>query len=200
MANTGSNTLTEYSATANGDNAPLSVISDLDGPRGITLNTAGDLVVTNTYGQMITTFNPASPSNLPTSTITGAATDLSFPIGIDEDAAGRLYVANQFAGLNVYAAGVNGNAAPTAVISGAATGLAAPGALAVTPPLYIVTHSLPRALARHHYHAALHSILGRRPLHWKLARGHLPPGLKLTRAGLITGTTTHTGTWRFTVC
>jgi hypothetical protein len=119
--------------------------------------------------------------------LSGSATSLGFPEGIDVDAAGREYVANQFGGLNVYAAGASGNIAPTAVISGAATGLAAPGAVAVTPPLYVVTHRLARARVGRRYRIQLRALLGRSPLHWRLLRGRLPHGLRLTREGVITG-------------
>jgi hypothetical protein len=200
VANAAANTLTEYAASANGDSAPLATISGVDGPEGLTQNAAGELVVTNTDGAAVTAFANPGPTGeiVPALTIAGAAARLDFPIGVDVDAAGRLYVANQFGGLNVYGAGASGNAPPLAVIAGGATGLAAPGAVAVTPPLDIVTRSLPRAIAGRRYHRRLYSVLGRRPLHWRLAHGRLPAGLRLSRTGELSGTPKHAGKHKLT--
>jgi hypothetical protein len=205
VVNGQSSSLTEYPVSASGDTAPIAVISGpasgLNEPQGITQDAAGNLLVTNTFGHSLATFPDPEPAGSvsPSSTISGAATKLDFPIGIDVDAADRRYVANEFGGLNVYAAGASGNAAPQAVITGAATGLAAPQAVAVTAPLYVLTRPLPRAFADRRYRAQLYSLLGRRPLHWKLVRGHLPAGLKLTRAGAILGTPRRAGTVTITV-
>ncbi|HEX3833796.1 MAG TPA: putative Ig domain-containing protein [Solirubrobacteraceae bacterium] len=201
VANAAANTLSEYAASANGDSAPLATISGVDGPEGLTQNAAGQLVATNTDGAAVTAFANPGPTGeiVPALTIAGAAARLDFPIGVDVDAAGRLYVANQFGGLNVYGAGASGNATPLAVIAGGATGLAAPGAVAVTPPLVIVTQSLPRATTGRRYHQRLHSALGRRPLHWRVAHGRLPAGLRLSRTGELSGTPKHAGKQKLTI-
>ncbi len=175
------------------------MISGLDGPQGMTQDAAGDLLITSTFGESVETFANPPPSNVPASTLSRAATLLDFPIGIDVDAGGRMYVANEFGGLNVYADGASGSTAPLTVISGTATGLAAPGAVAVTPPLYILTTSLPSAVAGQSYRTRLYSLLGRPRLRWKLARGHLPRKLRLTRRGVITGIPKHAITRTFTV-
>lgn len=170
--------------------APVRVITHangLYGPQGLAQTPDGQVLVANTYAESIATFATMGDTT-PSTILSGPATLLSFPIGVDVDAAGRLYVANQFGGVNVYAPGASGNMAPLMTIAGAATGLAAPGAIAVTPPLYIATRSLPRATLRRHYHAQLFAGLGRAPLHWVIVRGRLPRGLKLTKSGQIVGT------------
>ena len=49
-------------------------------------------------------------------------------------------MANQFDNdITTYAAAANGNVAPLATIAGNNTGLAGPGAIAVTPPLSVLT-------------------------------------------------------------
>ena len=73
---------------------------------------------------------------------------LSFPTGIDVDSQGRVYVANQYDDdIHVYASGAAGDSAPIATIAGGGTQLSGPGALAVTPPLSILTQRLARAVA-----------------------------------------------------
>jgi hypothetical protein len=197
VANTPTNTVTEYPSTANGDIAPIAVITGQSGPQGLAEDRAGNLLVASTYAEAIRAFS--SDSTSPSAFLAGPATQLSFPIGIDVDAGGRLYVANQYGGVNVYAADAAGNATPLAVIAGPATGLSAPGPLAVTPPLYVITRSLPHASAGRRYRARLYAGLGQTPLHWRIVRGRLPRGLSLTRTGEILGTPRHMGVARFTI-
>jgi hypothetical protein len=205
VANTPAGTLTEYPAGAGGDTPPMAVIggpaTSLNDPQGLAQGLAGQLLVANTYGESIPMFpNPGITGNaLPSSSLAGGDTLLSFPVSLDLDAAGRLYVANQFAGVNIYPAGTTSDTAPLATIGGAATGLSAPEALAVTPPLYIRTRSLPRAIASRRYRARLFAGLGRAPLHWAIVAGHLPRGLGLTPAGRITGTPRAAGNARVTL-
>jgi hypothetical protein len=177
--------------TANGNATPIAVITgdatNLDTPDGITQDPAGRLLVADAAGPSIDTFaTPVTTSGpAPVATLTGPLTQLAYPIGVDVDAAGRKYVGNQFGALTVYAAGAQGGATPLATIAGPATGLSAPGAVAVLPPLHIATHLLRRARVGRRYHLQLRALLGRSPLRWRIARGRLPPGLRLTRAGAI---------------
>jgi hypothetical protein len=70
----------------------------------------------------------------------------------------------------------------------------------VAPPLSIRTTRLAHATLHRHYHARIKAELGTTPYHWKITRGHLPPGLKLDRStGVISGTPRKTGTFRFRV-
>jgi hypothetical protein len=55
-------------------------------------------------------------------------------------------------------------------------------------PLRIATTSIPRASRRTPYTTRLVSAGGVGPVRWTRVRGTLPKGLRLTSAGLITGT------------
>jgi len=64
----------------------------------------------------------------------------------------------------------------------------------VTPPLSILTNRLPAAHRHHRYRVQLRAGEGRTPYRWSLARPRrLPAGLRLSRAGLITGTPRRVG-------
>jgi sugar lactone lactonase YvrE len=206
VANAGSNTLTVYAAGADGDAAPVASIAGpttgLTSPQALTQDANGAIVVANTYGESVTRYsNPGATGNtFPSSQITGPATQLSFPDGIDVDTNNLLYVANQFGGVNIYTSlGPADNVAPLGIISGPGTGLAAPAALAVTPPVIITTTTLPAAGTGERYSAQIGEILGTRPVHFRLRRGHLPPGLRLTRGGLVHGTPRRAGVYRFII-
>jgi 6-phosphogluconolactonase (cycloisomerase 2 family) len=199
VADSGSNSLTEYAPGAGGDAKPLATIAGsatgLNTPRGLAQDAAGDLLVTNQYGHTVTVYAPGTTGNaFPKSTLGGSSTLLSFPTGIDVDAQGRVYVANQYDNdIHVYSPGASGDSAPLATIAGGATGLSGPGGLAVTPPLSILTAKLAPAVAHRRYRARLRASEGRPPYRWRIARGALPRGLRLTRAGVIVGHPRHAG-------
>ena len=65
--------------------------------------------------------------------------------------------------------------------------------------LEVTTTSLPVARAGAHYFATLSGSGGLVPYSWSLARGALPAGLKLSRAGALTGVPHAAGTSVFTV-
>ncbi|HEX3830563.1 MAG TPA: beta-propeller fold lactonase family protein [Solirubrobacteraceae bacterium] len=199
VADSGSNSLTQYAPGANGDAKPLVTIAGsatgLNTPRGLSQDAAGDLLVTNQYGHTVTVYAPGTSGNaFPKATLGGSSTMLSFPTGIDVDTQGRVYVANQYDNdIHVYAPGAAANSAPIATITGNATGLSGPGAVAVTPPLSILTGHLPHAVAQRRYRARLSAGEGRTPYRWSIARGALPAGLRLTRSGIIDGRARHAG-------
>jgi 6-phosphogluconolactonase (cycloisomerase 2 family) len=200
VANSGSSSLTQYAPGANGDAKPLATIAGsatgLNTPRGLAQDSAGDLLVTNQYGHSVTIYAPGSNGNAPAkATLAGSSTMVSYPTGIDVDTQGRVYVANQYDNdIHVYAAGAAGDSPPIATIAGGATGLSGPGAIAVTPPLSILTTQLPAAVAHHRYHARLRAGEGRTPYRWSLARGKLIAGLRLSRSGVISGRPRRAGT------
>ncbi len=201
VANSAANSLTAYSAGANGDAHPVAVITGsatgLDYPQALTQDSAGNLLVANTFGESVTAYSSGATGNVfPLRTIAGSATGLSFPGGIDIDTNGRIYVANQFDNdITVYAPAATGNAAPVARIAGSNTGLAGPNAIAVTPPLTVLSTRLPVARVRVPYTAALLAGEGTSPYHWSVVRGHLPPGLWLGRAGVLRGIPRRAGCW-----
>lgn len=49
------------------------------------------------------------------------------------------------------------------------------------------------------YEARFHAHGGTPPLHWRVEKGALPPGLKLEHDGLLHGSPEHTGEFQFTV-
>jgi sugar lactone lactonase YvrE len=197
VAESGSNSLTQYAPGANGDAKPLTTIAGsatgLNTPRGLAQDAAGDLLVTNQYGHTVTTYAPGTSGNaFPKATLGGSSTMLSFPTGIDVDTQGRVYVANQYDNdIHVYAPGATGDSAPIATIAGSATQLSGPGAVAITPPLSILTGRLAPAAAHRPYRARLAAGEGRTPYRWSIARGALPVGLRLTRTGIVTGRARH---------
>jgi hypothetical protein len=160
-----------------------------NGTTGLAQDENGNLLVTNRFMNTIDRIAPdANGITTPQAVIQGPDTGLSYPHGIDIDAQGRIVVANEFpAAIRVFAADAADDAPPVATISGASTGLGAPGALAVVPPLSIRTGRLPRATVGMLYTAQLKAALGTTPYRWRLTRGRLPAGLRLTHAGEIRG-------------
>jgi 6-phosphogluconolactonase (cycloisomerase 2 family) len=199
VADSGSNSLTQYAPGAGGDAKPLATIggsaTGLNTPRGLAQDAAGDLLVTNQYGHTVTSYAPGTNGNtFPKATLGGSSTQLSFPTGIDVDTQGRIYVANQYdSDIHVYGPGASGDAVPVGTIAGAATGLSGPSALAVTPPLSILTAKLPATVAHRRYRARLRAGEGRTPYRWSVVHGALPAGLRLTQTGLIIGRARHAG-------
>jgi hypothetical protein len=99
----------------------------------------------------------------------------------------------------VYATNASGDATPLTTIGGAATGLSAPQALAVVPPLSIDTRRLAQGTVASLYRATLRAVLGTSPYRWRVVRGALARGLRVSRAGVISGVPVRAGRWVFTV-
>lgn len=205
VANSATNALTAYAPDATGDAKPVVTIAGPDtglrSPQALTVDGTGHLLVANTFGASVTVYAPtASGDAVPLRTIAGSATGLGNPSGIDVDTAGRIYVADEFANtITSYSGTASGNVAPLTTIAGAGTGISGPGALAVTPPLSVLTDRLPAARVGHRYIAALTAGQGASPYRWTLDHGALPPGLRLSPSGLLSGVPTRTGRWAFTV-
>lgn len=70
---------------------------------------------------------------------------------------------------------------------------------APTYPLTIVTDSLAQGELKEHYNAVIYSAGGQNPYAYSLVDGSLPPGLKLSGSGTISGTPKQAGTFSFTV-
>jgi hypothetical protein len=68
-------------------------------------------------------------------------------------------------------------------------------------PIEITTTSLPSGKVGAKYSTTLKAVGGNPPCSWSLAAGSkpLPPGLKLSSAGMISGKPTKKGTYSFTV-
>lgn len=79
------------------------------------------------------------------------------------------------------------------------TGLSAPQALAVVPPLSILTRRLHAGTVGHLYETSLRAALGTSPYRWSLTHGRLPRGLRLSRRGVLSGVPRRPGHWRLTI-
>jgi Putative Ig domain len=66
-------------------------------------------------------------------------------------------------------------------------------------PLVIQTTGLPKAYLRQHYETHLEARGGITPLRWEVAEGTLPAGIVLGRDGILGGSPTETGEFKFTV-
>jgi len=199
VANAGNNSVTEYAAGAitagNDDPSPLHTIgAGIDGPSALTVS-GNELLVADRYDNQVTGYSLASPG-IAVQTITSSA--LNFPNGIDVDASGNIYVSNEFGNsVTVFGPNATAGATPSSTIR---ANLSSPGQLAVVPPLNIRTTRLPHAVRGRHYRTRLVAALGTAPYHWRVVRGHLPPGLRLnTTTGQIAGTPTRAGSYRFVV-
>jgi hypothetical protein len=77
--------------------------------------------------------------------------------------------------------------------------LAQEGPPAAIPALAITTESLPQAALAHAYRVRLEATGVVTPLHWSLTAGSLPDGLELEDSGIISGTATRIGNFRFSL-
>jgi hypothetical protein len=67
------------------------------------------------------------------------------------------------------------------------------------PPLEVRTTTLPRAYLRKPYEFRLEAQGGVPPFKWEISQGSLPQGVVLGHDGLLSGTPTQSGEFRFTV-
>ena len=114
-------------------------VTRLAQPSGVTLDPAGNLVVSNLGNGSITVYSNAATANgnpAPIATLVGSATTLVNPAQIIRNtvpAAGEVFVADATSGeVAVFSSvsAANGNTAPVRRIAGSATGLAVTGAQA----------------------------------------------------------------------
>jgi sugar lactone lactonase YvrE len=136
VANSFTDTLTSYAATADGNIRPLATVSGsatgLAGPQGIAFDPSGRVVVANSgHGSSVTEYAVGAHGDAtPATTISGPDTGLSDPFGVAFDANGDLFVSNPGNdSVTEYAPGASGDAQPVATLTGAATGLHVPNGL-----------------------------------------------------------------------
>lgn len=67
------------------------------------------------------------------------------------------------------------------------------------PPLVVTTSTLPQGVINVAYNATLNATGGGPPYAWNVASGNLPPGLSLSRAGVLSGTPSAAGSFAFNV-
>jgi hypothetical protein len=208
VANASNDSLTEYPPGANGNVTPTATISGsatgLDDPDAITFDGKGNLLVANAFGSSLSEYPTTDNGNAaPLRTIGGSSTGLEFPSGVDVDAEGNIYVSNEQANptgaITEYSPDATGDATPTATIAGSATQLLGPDKLAVAPPLSVRTSKLPAARVGARYRARLRAYLGTTPYRWRVIKGKLAPGLKLSSNGVLSGRPKRAGTYLFTI-
>ena len=201
VANSAGRSLTEYAALSSGDATPIATVSGpgtfLANPVAIGQDQNGNLLVADLAARAILRFSStARGSAAPLGMIAGADTTLQFPHGVDVDAEGRIYVPDQFGdSIAVFAANADGDAPPVATIAGGSTGLSGPSAIAVVPPLSIITRKLPEGTVGHVYDTTLDAALGTSPYRWTVASGRVPAGLRLSRGGVLSGVPKRAGRW-----
>jgi hypothetical protein len=137
VSDTAANAVSAYAGGASGNVAPMATLSHaatgLDGPRGVLVDSFGDLFVANSLNNSVTEYSEGSKGNTaPKATISGTKTKLSQPQGLAMDASGNICVSNEGnSSITEYRPGSNGNVNPIARISGAATKLSQPQGLAL---------------------------------------------------------------------
>jgi hypothetical protein len=127
--------IVEYAATAKKDATPLRVIEGLDtklvNPRGITLDSLGQIYVTTSSSVLVF----ASDSNgdaPPLRVISGSKTMLGSAGEVVVDGGGDIFVASSGKNALVeFSAGVTGNVAPVGEIAGPSTELSGPTGIAI---------------------------------------------------------------------
>jgi hypothetical protein len=147
--------ITVYPATANGNVAPVQVITGnltgLNGPWGIAVDKEHNIYAANNLATStkpllysITVYKAGADGNVaPIRTITGKKTQLCSPTGIAVASTGEIYVDNAPGLCGTYAVrefkkGANGNAAPRSIV-GPNTALSSPVAVALyEKDLYVV--------------------------------------------------------------
>lgn len=127
VANSGNDSITEYTATVSGNVSPTRTIggsnTGLRGPDGLAVDSSGTIFVANFGGASITEYASGASGNVaPVRTISGANTTLSRPWGMGVNPSGALYVTNKGGSSIVeFVSGASGDIAPVRTISGAHT-------------------------------------------------------------------------------
>lgn len=138
----GGNEVRQYTISGTGAGLTLTLaktFTGLNGPYGITVDSAGTLYVSEVFQARIKVFTAATISACgatcaitPDRTISGAATLLSGPWFMETDGDNRLYVSNFYdTSILIFDAGAAGNTAPLVRVKGAATLLTSNTGMAV---------------------------------------------------------------------
>ena len=176
-----------YAPGAHGAPAPINTIfgpdTGLASPQALVVDSTGRLSVANAGGTVTFYEFGATLDATPSQTV---STGLQAPVGVDRGTDLTLFVGD----LDLNAIVEYGPSAfvPGNTISGAATLLVQPVSVAATAPLSVVSTGLPAARQGRRYLVNLRAAEGTTPYRWHKARGHLPPGLRVTRAGAVIGT------------
>jgi DNA-binding beta-propeller fold protein YncE len=111
-----SNKVLVFDSDANGDAAPIAVMTGLHSPRRVFVDQLLDVYVTNKADNSVSVFTSSGPESWSFSTrITSAA--MRYPAGVSGDAQGRIAVA-QVGGILFFAPNAQGVADPVAELRG----------------------------------------------------------------------------------
>jgi YVTN family beta-propeller protein len=134
------------------------------------------------------------------------------PINVSTDTAGKLvtvvtaphFIAITPNGKTLYVASTTDSVIPVNTATDTAEAAITVGSqvegIAVMPdPLAITTASLPKATVGKHYHVTLGATGGQSPYVWSRAKGSLPKGLSVSKAGVVSGKPTKKGKATFTL-
>ena len=130
VADVGDQTINEYSASSNGIVSPIAVITGLDSPQGLAIDTKGRIYVTDSDSIVVYAANANGPAT-PIRKISGSQTLMNGVAGLTLHNS-EIAVAN--AGndsITVYPENGNGDIAPLRQIIGPTTGLSSPQGIAV---------------------------------------------------------------------
>jgi hypothetical protein len=135
VASRESNAILVYAVTADGDAAPVRVISGsltlLGAPISLAFSPNGHLDVVNDGGNNVLIFPKGSNGNVAPQILGGTHTHLATSEGVAIDAAGKIYVSDfRNNVIHVFASGATGDVAPIRTISGAKTKLDSPCGMA----------------------------------------------------------------------
>ena len=125
VADPGDQSVNEYPANSNGTVNPSAMITGLNSPRGVAVDTKGRIYVTD--GDSIIVFAANANGNAtPVATISGSATSLNGPGGLSVRGTVMAVANSGNASITVYPKNGSGDIAPLRAISGSLTGLVSP--------------------------------------------------------------------------
>jgi len=125
VADPGDQSVNEYPANGNGLVNPTAMITGLNSPRGVAVDTKGRIYVTDSNRVIVYAAN-ANGNATPLATISGSATQLNGAAGLSVHGTVIVVANSSGPSITVYPTSGNGNIAPLREISGALTGLVNP--------------------------------------------------------------------------
>jgi prepilin-type processing-associated H-X9-DG protein len=176
-------------------------------PKGLTIDAAGNLYIANETGS--SAVSRVTPTGAVSTFVSGSG--LSAPIGVAFDSSGNLYVLNNSTNTitkvtpNVVLLSGTPTAAGTfnftiTAADGTGSTSGQPYSITMSPaPLAIATAGLPNSTVSQPYSQTIVATAGAAPYTFAVTAGSPPASLTLSSAGVLSGTSSTTGTFTFTV-